>query len=110
MDYGDLAQVVRRTSWTDFLAAPERGHGRLLLFTTAAATSFLDFAFAAGDTLLFGSESAGAPAFVHDAAAARLVIPIAAPARSLNLVTAATLALGEGLRQTKGFPAGGGVG
>ena len=110
MDYGDLARVVRRTSWTDFLAAPERRDGRLLLFTTSAPASFLDFAFAAEDTLLFGSESAGAPDFVHDAADTRLVIPIAPPPRSLNLVTAATLALGEGLRQTKGFPAGGRVG
>ncbi len=110
MDYGDLARVIRRPSWTDFLAAPERADGRLLLFTTAAPTPFLDFTFAAGDTLLFGSESAGAPPYVHDAADARLVIPIAPPARSLNLVTAATLALGEGLRQTKGFPAGGGAG
>ena len=75
-----------------------------MLFTTAGATSFLAFDFAAGDTLLFGSESAGAPAEVHAAADARLVIPIAPPARSLNLVTAATLALGEGLRQTRGFP------
>ena len=105
MDYGGLAQVVRRTSWTDFLGAPERQAGRLVLFTTAGRTSFLDFAFEAGDTLLFGSESAGAPPQVHAAADARLVIPIAAPARSLNLVTAATLALGEGLRQTRGFPA-----
>ena len=107
MDYGDLSQVIRRRSWTDFLAAPERAEGRLVLFTTTGASPFLGFTFAAGDTLLFGSESAGAPPQVHDAADARLVIPIAAPARSLNLVTAVTLALGEGLRQTQGFPAGG---
>ena len=106
MDYGDLARIVRRTSWTDFLDAPERREGRLVLFTTAGATPFLDYAFQAGDTLLFGSESAGAPPHVHAAARARLVIPIAPPARSLNLVTAATLAIGEGLRQTRGFPAG----
>ena len=110
MDYADLSQVVRRMSWTDFIDAPERREGRLLLFTTAGATRFLDFAFEAGDTLLFGSESAGAPPQVHAAADARLVIPIAPPARSLNLVTAATLALGEALRQTRGFPAGGGAG
>ena len=107
MDYGNLSQVIRRASWSEFLVAPERAEGRLVLFTTAGTAPFLDFAFAAGDTLLFGSESAGAPPQVHAAADARLVIPIAAPARSLNLVTAVTLALGEGLRQTRGFPAGG---
>jgi len=105
MDYGDLAQVVRRKSWTDFLVAPERREGRLVLFTTTGAIPFLDFAFQPDDTLLFGSESTGAPPEVHAAADVRLVIPIAPPARSLNLVTAATLALGEGLRQTQGFPA-----
>ena len=110
MDYGDLSQVIRRTSWTDFLSAPERAEGRLVLFTTTGAAPFLDFGFAPGDTLLFGSESAGAPPHVHAAADARLVIPIAAPARSLNLVTAVTLALGEGLRQTQGFPVSGGPG
>ena len=110
MDYGDLSQVIRRRSWTEFLSAPERAEGRLVLFTTAGASPFLDFAFSAGDTLLFGSESAGAPPLVHEAADARLVIPIAAPARSLNLVTAVTLALGEGLRQTQGFPAPGHAG
>jgi tRNA (cytidine/uridine-2'-O-)-methyltransferase len=110
MDYGDLASIARRASWTEFLAAPERRDGRLALFTTRAATPFLDFAFECGDTLLFGSESAGAPDFVHEAAQARLVIPIAPPARSLNLVTAVTLGLGEALRQTRGFPQGAALG
>jgi tRNA (cytidine/uridine-2'-O-)-methyltransferase len=104
MDYAGLATVNRRASWTEFLAAPERTAGRLVLFTTRAERSFLDFDYQAGDTLLFGAESAGAPDFVHSAADARLKIPIAAPARSLNLVTAATLALGEALRRTDAFP------
>jgi tRNA (cytidine/uridine-2'-O-)-methyltransferase len=105
MDYAGLARIARRASWTEFLAAPERGEGRLVLFTTKARASFLDFSYQPGDTLLFGAESAGAPDYVHAAADSRLKIPIAAQARSLNLVTAATLALGEALRQTDGFPA-----
>jgi tRNA (cytidine/uridine-2'-O-)-methyltransferase len=104
MDYGDLARVERRASWTDFLAAPARDEGRLVLFTTQGARPFTDFAFQPGDTLLFGRESAGAPTEVHAAAQARLLIPIAPGTRSLNLVAAAAIALGEGLRQTGGFP------
>jgi tRNA (cytidine/uridine-2'-O-)-methyltransferase len=104
MDYAGLAAVKRRASWTEFLAVSDRAEGRLLLFTTKAEVSFLDFDYQPGDTLLFGAESAGAPDYVHAAADARLTIPIAAPARSLNLVTAVTLALGEALRQTGGFP------
>lgn len=104
LDYGARAQVARHAGWSDFLAAPERAQGRLVLFTTAGALPFGDFAFAPGDTLLFGRESAGAPPEVHAAAQARLFIPLAAGARSLNLVTAAAIALGEALRQTGGFP------
>jgi tRNA (cytidine/uridine-2'-O-)-methyltransferase len=104
MDYGDLAEVKRHVGWADFLAAPERTQGRLVLFTTRGEGSLHDFSFAADDTLLFGRESAGAPEEVHAAADARLRIPLYPAARSLNLVTAATLALGEALRQTDGFP------
>lgn len=104
MDYGGQARVLRRASWSDFLDQPARAEGRLVLFTTKAAQPFTGFAFEAGDTLLFGRESAGVPEEVHEAAQARLVIPIAPEARSLNVVAAAAMALGEALRQTGGFP------
>ena len=103
LDYGGLASIVRHPSWAEFLAAPARAAGRLVLFTTRAATPYADFAFEAGDTLLFGQESAGAPDHVHTAAEARLVVPLAPEARSLNVVVAAAMALGEALRQTGGF-------
>jgi tRNA (cytidine/uridine-2'-O-)-methyltransferase len=103
MDYGDSVDLTRHSSWSAFLAAPERQAGRLVLFTTKAATPHLTFDFQAGDTLLFGRESAGAPEEVHAAAQARLFIPIRPPARSLNVVVAAAIALGEGLRRTDGF-------
>ena len=103
MDYVAIAQVKRHASWSEFRGDPART-GRLVLFTTRARTAFHDFAFQADDVLLFGRESAGAPAEVHDAADARLLIPLAPGARSLNLVSAATLALGEALRQIKAFP------
>jgi tRNA (cytidine/uridine-2'-O-)-methyltransferase len=105
LDYGGLAEVVSHASWTAFRADPARAEGRLVLFTTKAAQPFTDFSFAAADTLLFGRESAGAPEAVHAAADARLLIPIAAGARSLNVVAAAAMALSEALRQTNGFPA-----
>ena len=56
------------------------------------------------DVLLFGRESLGVPLEVHEAADARLFIPLTAGARSLNLVTAAAMAVSEALRQTDGFP------
>jgi tRNA (cytidine/uridine-2'-O-)-methyltransferase len=104
MDYGALAELTRHASWDSFLQSPARAEGRLLLFTTRGATPFHDFAFRPDDILLFGRESAGAPDAVHEAADARLVIPIAPPARSLNLTVSAAIALAEALRQTGGFP------
>jgi tRNA (cytidine/uridine-2'-O-)-methyltransferase len=101
LDYGPLGETIVRESWTAFLAAPERRTGRLVLFTTRGAVPLHDFAFAAGDTLLFGRESAGAPEAVHAAADARVVIPIRPETRSLNLAVSAGVALWEALRQTR---------
>ena len=103
LDYGDKCEVAHHRAWSDFLAAPARNEGRLVLFTTRAAEPFHTFAFQSGDTLLFGQESAGVPEEVHAAAQARLLIPIAAGARSLNVITAAAIALSEALRQTGGW-------
>jgi tRNA (cytidine/uridine-2'-O-)-methyltransferase len=95
--------VVRHLIWARFLQHPDREQGRLLLFTTAGAEPFHRFSFRPGDTLLFGRESAGVPPEVHAAAQARLVIPLSPEARSLNVVNAAAMALGEALRQTGGL-------
>ncbi|HWA23312.1 MAG TPA: TrmH family RNA methyltransferase [Caulobacterales bacterium] len=102
MDYAGKAEIVRRASWAAFLAAPERAEGRLILFTTQAEHALDAFVFAPGDTLLFGRESAGAPPEVHEAAAARVRIPVRA--RSLNLAVSTGVALFEARRQL-GWPA-----
>jgi tRNA (cytidine/uridine-2'-O-)-methyltransferase len=104
LDYGPLATIERHDGWEAFLAHPARQEGVLALFTTHSAQSYDSYGFAAGDTLIFGRESAGAPPQVHAAAQVRLRIPLAPGARSLNLVVAAGMALGEALRQTRGFP------
>lgn len=101
MDYGVLAQVTRHSGWKAFR---EKRSGRLILFTTKSAEPFQEFRFHENDVLLFGRESAGVPDEVHHAADARLTIPMAPGARSLNIVNAASMVLGEALRQTKGFP------
>src|SRR5258708_7716630 len=62
LDYGPLAEVRRHPSVADFLADDARRQGRLVLLTTQADLALYDFRFAAGDTLLLGRESAGAPA------------------------------------------------
>jgi len=101
MDYLQSADIRRHASWAQFLeAAPSR----LVLLTTKGNLAYTDFAFAPGDTLLMGRESAGVPQEVHDAVDARLVIPLRSGLRSLNVAQAAAMVLGEALRQTSLFP------
>ncbi|MDO8288694.1 MAG: tRNA (cytidine(34)-2'-O)-methyltransferase [Parvibaculum sp.] len=101
LDYWDLADVTRHNGWASFNAARR---GRLILLTTKSTVVYTDFAFKADDVLLLGRESAGAPADVHDAADARLTIPMRPGTRSVNVAVAAAMVIGEGLRQTAGFP------
>jgi len=103
MDYLDAVTLVRHAAWSDFEAWRRSGRYRLVLFTTAAAQPYLDYRFAATDVLLFGRESAGVAAEVHEAADARLVIPMRPGLRSLNVAVAAAIAAGEALRQTGGM-------
>jgi tRNA (cytidine/uridine-2'-O-)-methyltransferase len=102
LDYVAWARVRRHASWSAFQAARDPD-SRLILLTTGGTIPLHRFDFAAGDTLLLGRESAGVPDFVHRAAFARIVIPVAPGARSLNVALAGAIALAEALRQTGGF-------
>ena len=107
LDYLPHATLRRHACWDEFLAwHGESPAGRLVLFTTKANHPYTSFDFLPDDILLFGRESAGAPDYVHNAADARLSIPLKPGLRSLNIAVAAAMALGEALRQTAGFPAG----
>jgi tRNA (cytidine/uridine-2'-O-)-methyltransferase len=102
LDYAARVAIARHASWNAFLAERDPG-SRLILLTTGGTQSIYRFEFAAGDTLLLGRESAGVPPFVHDAAFARVVIPLQTGARSLNVALAGAIALAEALRQTGGI-------
>jgi tRNA (cytidine/uridine-2'-O-)-methyltransferase len=103
LDYAARAAVRRHLSWDAFLT--QREPGRLVLLTTRGTIPYTGFAFHAADALLLGRESAGVPEEVHALADARLYIPMAPEARSLNVAVAAAMALGEALRQTGGWAA-----
>lgn len=101
MDYDDKVDVTRHM---DFDAFTANLPGRLVLLTTRGGTRLPEAIFQPDDTLLLGSESAGAPDFVHARADLAVRIPLAAGLRSLNLSVAAGIALAEALRQTHGWP------
>jgi tRNA (cytidine/uridine-2'-O-)-methyltransferase len=104
MDYLKNADVRRHDSWARFHDGLSAEGRRCVLLTTKGDMAYTDFAFAPDDTLLVGRESAGVPPSVHEAAHARLVIPLLPGLRSLNVAQAAAMVLGEALRQTALFP------
>lgn len=105
MDYLDLLNLTRHRSWAAFLERRPPGC-RLILLTTRAPLPYHRFVFERDDILLLGRESAGVPDEVHATAEARVRIPLRAGARSLNVALAASMVLGEALRQTGQWPEG----
>lgn len=106
LDYLDRLDWQRHRSWHAYLAsrAALADPGRIVLLTTRANDSHLNFKFQASDTLLLGRESLGVPEAVHARADARITVPMRAGLRSLNVALAAAMVLGEALRQTGLFP------
>jgi tRNA (cytidine/uridine-2'-O-)-methyltransferase len=101
MDYLEMAALTRHVDWNAFEEKRRSGARRLVLLTTKAATAYTDFAFAEDDTLLFGRESAGVPDPVHEAADARLTIPMQPGARSINVALSVAMVAGEAIRQLR---------
>lgn len=100
LDYCDLASVTRHASWQKFL--DWRQARRIILLSTKAETAYTQCQFQKDDILLLGRESSGVPDAVRDAADARVKIPMQSGARSLNVALAASMVLGEALRQAGG--------
>ena len=102
LDYLAHVDLARHESFAAFEKARRARGSRLVLLTTRAELSYTSFVFKASDTLLVGRESAGVPEAIHEAADARLRIPIRPGLRSLNVAVAAAMALGEALQQCGG--------
>ncbi|HZH11592.1 MAG TPA: tRNA (cytidine(34)-2'-O)-methyltransferase [Microvirga sp.] len=104
MDYLNHVTITRHISWRAFEDWRGAGKGRLVLATTKGALPYTDFRFQPDDIVMVGRESAGVPDEVHAAADARIVVPMQAGMRSLNVAVTAAMILGEALRQTQTFP------
>lgn len=106
MDYIEHLDMTKHLNWEAFKAAStgKRPKGRLVLLSTKASESFVDFKFQTDDVLIAGRESAGVPEHVHQECAARVFVPMKSGMRSLNVALASAIVLGEALRQTKGYP------
>ena len=74
---------------------------RIILMSTKASISYVEFNFEKNDTILFGRESAGVPEKIHKLIKNRLKIPMENNKRSLNLASSVAIVLAECLKQTK---------
>ena len=101
MDYLDHVTIARHLNFAAFAAWRAAAGRRLVLLSTKASVPYSDFAYAAGDILLVGRESAGVPEEIHACADARVVIPLRPAMRSLNVAVAAAMVVGEALRQIR---------
>ena len=99
LDYHEWAAVSLHRDLAAFLTSVQPA--RMLAFTTKAVHSYHQFAYQAGDALLFGPETRGLPAPVLDriSSAYRLRIPMQSTGRSLNLANAVAVAVYEAWRQ-----------
>ena len=104
MDYAALATVTRHDDFAAFTTMAKAENRRIVLLTTKAERSHMDFAFAAGDLLLLGRESSGVPDAVHERADARIAIPMLKETRSINQAVCGAIVLAEALRQLSAFP------
>lgn len=101
MDYAVPGGLQTALDWETYL---EQASSRQVLMTTKGAAPLQDFQFQPGDSLVFGAEGSGVPDFVHGSVDARVLIPMAAGARSLNLSNSVAICLFEALRQTNSLP------
>jgi len=99
MDYLEKAALMQHADWAAFQVFCRDEKRRIVLLSTKAAEVYTDFRFQENDVLMLGRESAGVPDEVHEAADARILIPMHSDARSLNVAISGAMVLGEALRQ-----------
>lgn len=99
MDYIDAVDYTLHPSWESFHETYQ--NRRIVLLTTKTSENYLDFTFQPDDILMVGRESAGVPDSVHEALPHRITIPMRPPMRSLNVAIAASMVVGEALRQVR---------
>ncbi len=104
LDYLHALALERHLSFRHFEEWRQKRGARLVLATTKGAVAHHHFGYQPGDIILLGRESAGVPDTVHDAADARVAIPLRPGLRSLNVAVAGGILVAEALRQLDLFP------
>ncbi|MDZ7813160.1 MAG: tRNA (uridine(34)/cytosine(34)/5-carboxymethylaminomethyluridine(34)-2'-O)-methyltransferase TrmL [Ideonella sp.] len=101
LDYHEYAPVRRHASWETFLASEQPDVTRLFAFTTKGSRLLGEMRWQAGDTLVFGQETAGLPPTLREQfpTSQRVRLPMREGQRSLNLSNAVAVAVFDAWRQ-----------
>ena len=99
MDYIGISKIFKYEDYEMFIRKNKKF--RVILMTTKAKKSYLDFKYKKKDILLFGRESAGVPKNIHKDIKHKLKIPMMKKARSLNVAISAAISIAEAMRQIK---------
>jgi tRNA (cytidine/uridine-2'-O-)-methyltransferase len=101
LDYHEFAEVKRHADWATWQRSEQPAPAHVWAFTTRGSRPFGEAAFAPGDWLVFGSETAGLPPDLREQVppAQRLRLPMRSGQRSLNLSNAVAVAVFEAWRQ-----------
>jgi tRNA (cytidine/uridine-2'-O-)-methyltransferase len=98
LDYWPFVKLQVHPGWDEFLAAASPPH--LIAFSARGEESYTRVAYAASDYLVFGGETRGLSETLRSALAPLYRIPMSGQGvRSLNLSSAVSIVLYEGLRQ-----------
>jgi len=99
LDYHEFAAIKRHKDFAAFIESQQPK--RVLAITTKATNYYGDVKFAAGDYLLFGSETSGLPEEVRQQIPDenKIRIPMIPDSRSMNLSNATSVIIFEAWRQ-----------
>ena len=97
MDYIGFSKIFRYEDYNVFIEKNKKS--RIVLATTKAKVSYLDFKYKKSDILLFGRESAGVTEDMQKIIKNKIKIPISKKTRSLNVAMSVAIVTAEALRQ-----------
>lgn len=99
MDYARHVSLIKHTSWDSFVATTP--NARKILIETDGAADYGTIAYLPDDILVMGAESKGFPPALYAQCDMTATIPMVDGVRSLNVVTASAIVLGEMTRQMR---------
>jgi len=101
MDYIERSNLITYNDLQAYKGHTESSKRRVVLLTPHTQNSYYDFQFQPMDTLMMGRESDGFPFEVTAHYTDHICIPMQSGERSLNVAIAASMVIGEALRQLK---------